>query len=594
MTEEPAPPSDTEPQFPDAPPEPWTPEQTVCGEFVFERWLGSGGFGEVALVRSRHSGEPYAAKRSRRLSDEQRISFLTELRHWMNLPTHPHLVACRFFRTVTDEVVVFSEYLSGGSLADWLADGRINTEGPRGALRLILDIAIQSAWGLHAVHELGIVHQDVKPGNLLISADGIVKIGDVGLAGATYDTIAAQIHDRLLDFVAGYWTREVPAKRETVKGKVGRMFLESDPWRSELVARRGATRAYGSPEQAERNPVTRQTDMWSWGLTVLEMFSGERTWISGTVAEDILDDLLRHPPQESLPPMPDRLAEILRSCFRRRPEDRPASLGGLALLMLDIFREECGEDYPRTRPLVPAPTDLTWKGIVRSWRDPRVWLLECSERLQLEPTAFEPWWPVRYGSRKSQLLSDFVALEQTRRTLELLRPLRLADVYRALGGLHLDIALVEQALADTSGALDACEAAIAYLQPLRDADASVTLARTLALKADLLRRLDRDAAALIACDRSISVSEGLYAAGQNAAKLLCEALNAKVTVRIGMQDNAGDACQLAVAACDRVLKLAGTAKEEIAEKTLDLKAMGLCKLGQRQSANDLWTSLASR
>ena len=51
-------------------------------------------------------------------------------------------------------------------------------------LEQILDVAIQFAWGLHAAHELGLVHQDVKPGNVLMSPEGVAKVSDFGLARA--------------------------------------------------------------------------------------------------------------------------------------------------------------------------------------------------------------------------------------------------------------------------------------------------------------------------------------------------------------------------------------------------------------------------
>ena len=101
------------------------------------------------------------------------------------MPEHPLLVACRFFRTVGDEVVLFAEFVEGGSLADWIRDRRLT------GLEQILDAAIPFAWGLHAAHELGLVHQDVKPGNALITGDGQVKVADFGLARARATTEGA-------------------------------------------------------------------------------------------------------------------------------------------------------------------------------------------------------------------------------------------------------------------------------------------------------------------------------------------------------------------------------------------------------------------
>jgi hypothetical protein len=68
-------------------------------------------------------------KRAFLRNEDSRRNFLAELRTWIDLPEHPHLVACRFFRTVGDEVVIFAEYVEGGSLADWIRERRLKRGG---------------------------------------------------------------------------------------------------------------------------------------------------------------------------------------------------------------------------------------------------------------------------------------------------------------------------------------------------------------------------------------------------------------------------------------------------------------------------------
>ena len=110
------------------------------------------------------------------------------------------------------------------------------------ALERILDITIQFAWGLHYAHEQGLIHQDVKPGNVLVNTDGTVKVTDFGLAKARA--------------LAG----ETPI---------------SSAGQSILVTSGGMTPAYCSPEQANGKPLSRKTDIWSWAISVFEMFVGE-------------------------------------------------------------------------------------------------------------------------------------------------------------------------------------------------------------------------------------------------------------------------------------------------------------------------------
>jgi len=150
-------------------------ETMLLDEFVVERPLGAGGMGEVVLVRSRWTGHYFAVKRASTSSPEARDALLTELRTWSELPEHPHLVPCRFFRTLGDEVAIFAEYIEGGSLAEWISQGRLSLEAR-------LDVAIQMARGLEAVHRLGVIHRDVKPANVLMTLEGVARLADFGLA----------------------------------------------------------------------------------------------------------------------------------------------------------------------------------------------------------------------------------------------------------------------------------------------------------------------------------------------------------------------------------------------------------------------------
>jgi len=87
----------------------------------------------------------------------------------VGLGLHPHVVSCYYVRRVLGLPRVVIEYVDGGSLLEVIQDGRFDTT------ESILDAAIQCAWGLHFAHERGLVHRDVKPANLLLTADGPVK-----------------------------------------------------------------------------------------------------------------------------------------------------------------------------------------------------------------------------------------------------------------------------------------------------------------------------------------------------------------------------------------------------------------------------------
>ncbi|MCS7286954.1 MAG: serine/threonine protein kinase [Anaerolineae bacterium] len=218
----------------------------------------------------------------------------------MSLGLHPHIVTCFYVRTLGGIPRLFTEFVEGGSLKDWIRTRRLYEGGPKEALRRILDLAIQFAWGLDYAHQKGVIHQDVKPSNALLTPDGLLKVTDLG-----------------------------------------------------LVKAKGFTPAYAAPEQVLGKPTGPLTDLRGWGLSVLEMFAGEVTWMEGTVAASVLEAYLREPP-EGLPPMPQGVVEILRACFQEDPGARPQGMEEVAERLRAVYEAEMGEPYPRTKPEAPA------------------------------------------------------------------------------------------------------------------------------------------------------------------------------------------------------------------------------------------------
>jgi serine/threonine protein kinase len=153
----------------------WHAGMVLLDEFVVEGSLG-GTQSLVYLVRGRTFGDMYAVKRTLRRSEKQQAAFLRELAMLRSLPANPHLTTYEFPRTIDGEVAIFTRYAEGGSLADQIQRGQL------AGLGALLDVAIQSAWGLHVAHTAGVFHADVKPSNLLLTADGRVSVTDFGLA----------------------------------------------------------------------------------------------------------------------------------------------------------------------------------------------------------------------------------------------------------------------------------------------------------------------------------------------------------------------------------------------------------------------------
>jgi len=195
---------------------------------------------------------------------------------------HPHVCTCHYVRTIDGVRRVFAEYLAGGSLSSWIAGGSLYRGTPREVLERILDIAVQVAWGLAYTYEQGVVHQDVKPGNVLLGQDGTARVTDFGIARARQFGTAEPVPD------AG------------------------SP-RSLLVTWAGMTRAYASPEQGAHRPLSHRTDIWSFAVSMLEMFMGGVSWQTGQAAGEALADyrLENEPPRPGLPTMPAAVADLL-------------------------------------------------------------------------------------------------------------------------------------------------------------------------------------------------------------------------------------------------------------------------------------------
>ena len=268
----------------------------------------------------------------------QKESFLKECETWINLGLHPHVAACHYVRELGGIPRVFSEYADSGTLTEWIASKRLY-EGDNGkVLTRILDFAIQFAWGLHHSHESGVVHQDVKPRNALIFGGDILKVCDFGIAGIK------------ANFGTGENTRSLDSGYQTIMVKGGSAL----------------TLEYCSPEQYAGREVSRKSDIWSWGLSVLEMFTGGVTWISGTAAQQVLEKYLEdEEPEQIIVQMPDKLVNLLRSCFESDPALRPKTMLQCADAILSIFQDDFKTEYARIEPapIISTPAELNNRGL---------------------------------------------------------------------------------------------------------------------------------------------------------------------------------------------------------------------------------------
>jgi eukaryotic-like serine/threonine-protein kinase len=223
------------------------------GRYRLERILGTGGMATVWLARDERLRRPVAAKI---LSDTLAAdpAYLRRFRREARLAaglSHPNLVMLYDFGGEGDRPFLAMEYVDGGSLADRISAGTARALDPSRLARELLE-------ALDHIHRAGIVHRDVKPGNVLIAPDGTAKLTDFGIAqpeGATRLTTTGLVVGTR-SYIAPEVERGEPATRRSDLYSCGIVLREAigdpAPELADLVARLGDQDPGRRPESAAR------------------------------------------------------------------------------------------------------------------------------------------------------------------------------------------------------------------------------------------------------------------------------------------------------------------------------------------------------
>jgi len=245
--------------------------------------LGSGGMGVVYRARDPRIGRDVAIKLlpPSFLDDDARASrFLLEARLVSKL-NHPNVLTIYEVDRCEQGLYIVSELVDGPTLRTLARYRRVSAEEAK-------DIMRQAATGLGKAHAADVVHRDVKPDNIMVTPDGIVKILDFGIA----KTLAADAS------------------------------MAASLTRTGVVA---GTPGYIAPEQLRDEPVDARTDVFALGVVIWELLASRHPFHGKTLAQ-IIDATLHHRPAsltELRSDVPPAFAALVDLCLAKDPEDRP-------------------------------------------------------------------------------------------------------------------------------------------------------------------------------------------------------------------------------------------------------------------------------
>ncbi len=298
---------------------------TPLGPYEIVGPLGAGGMGEVYRARDARLGRDVAIKAlpaAFAADPESLARFRREAQTLASL-NHPNIAAIYGLEEASGTPHLVLELVEGETLAAQLARGPLT---PPEALRL----GIQVAAALEAAHERGVVHRDLKPGNVMITSRGTAKVLDFGLAKSDMITPSGGI------------SSDSPTMTAYVGGTIAGAIL--------------GTAAYMSPEQARGKPVDRRSDVWSFGCVLFECFAGRQAFAGETVSDLIARILEREPDWAALPAgCPPRVREILRRCLRKEADARPRDIRDVRLELEESSAGGVKSDPAREKSIAVLP-----------------------------------------------------------------------------------------------------------------------------------------------------------------------------------------------------------------------------------------------
>ena len=278
---------------------------TRLGSYSILSALGAGGMGEVYRARDTKLNRDVAIKvlPESVANDPDRLARFDREASVLASLNHHHIAQIYGVEDSNGVRALVMELVEGPTLADRIAQGAL-------PLDEALSIARQIAEALEAAHEQGIVHRDLKPANVKVRADGAVKVLDFGLAKA-------------LAAAPGMGSSNL-SQSPTITGNAALTGM------GVLLG----TAAYMAPEQAAGGVADKRSDLWAFGVVLMEMLTGRPVFAGETVSHVLASVLKSEPEWNALPAStPVAIRRLLRRCLEK---DRKRRLDSTAAARLEI------------------------------------------------------------------------------------------------------------------------------------------------------------------------------------------------------------------------------------------------------------------
>lgn len=292
------------------------------GQYEIRALLGAGGMGEVYRAFDANLKRDVAVKilPETFAEDPERVARFRREAQLLAALNHPNIASIHDVQQDGGTLYLVLELVEGTSLADRLAHGPLPLEDALEACR-------QVAAALEAAHGKGILHRDLKPGNIQMTPDGRVKVLDFGLAKMTGDDATST---------------SLPNSPTIMSPAVSLVHT-----RGEIIL---GTAAYMSPEQARGRSVDERTDLWAFGCVLFETLTARRVFEGEDVTETIALVVKGEPDWSLLPPeTPAVIRSLLRQCLQKQPKQRLGDARAARLAIEDAIAQ----------PAPAAPTSAT-------------------------------------------------------------------------------------------------------------------------------------------------------------------------------------------------------------------------------------------